>query len=587
MCRSLDPHLLAPDAGVHGDGAAVGGVLDGVAHHVHQHLLQPVPVPGDHGQGVVVLAYQGVAPALALQLHRPAHRADGVVQGEAAHFHVRPPGVQTAEGQQVLDDAGHPVRLADDDVQKAVFRLPGDALHVPEGLGVAADVGEGGAQLVGDIGHELLAHLLVLPLGGDVVHHRHHAAVLPLGDRSQVQLQDALAHRQLPGGEVGPLEAHDLLKGQLLSEEGVVVVEGHLPAQHPAGGGVAGEDGPVPGEGNHAVGHVQEEGVQLVALAGHLLQGVLQHGGHIVEGGGEDADLIGGFHRDGGPEVPRRHPLRPLGEALDGDDHGLAEQEGEEHGNEQAHQQRLENDEEELAVEVVNGAAVVVDVDDVGVLPAGDGDGGVHIVGGDIALVAHCVRAIGDAVAGGEEVLSGLEALEALLVVASGEERAGAAIQDIVVAGAGVEPQVAGLGLDHPLDGLKAVGLGGLQAQGVDKGGVGGIGAAEDGVHLLVELVDEKAGDIGDHEGAHHRHQGGDQQQHDKDQLHMKAAKHSGSFPAARQGSRGEDFWGTRLGPGGHSMDFRDSAMSMRRSLGRIPREMTRVNSSVMTKEIR
>ena len=117
--------------------------------------------------------------------------------------------------------------------------------------------------------------------------------------------------------------------------------------------------------------------------------------------------------------------------------------------------------------------------------------------------------------------------------------------------------------------------------------GIGGIGAAKDGIHLLIELVDEKAGDIGDHEGAHHRHQGGDQQQHDKDQLHMKAAKHSGSFPAARQGSRGEDFWGTRLGPGGHSMDFRDSAMSMRRSLGRIPREMTRVNSSVMTKEIR
>ena len=52
----------------------------------------------------------------------------------------------------------------------------------------AGEFGSTIAQLVGDIGHELLAHLLVLPLGGDVVHHRHHAAVLPLGDRSQVQL---------------------------------------------------------------------------------------------------------------------------------------------------------------------------------------------------------------------------------------------------------------------------------------------------------------------------------------------------------------------------------------------------------------
>ena len=141
----------------------------------------------------------------------------------------------------------------------------------------------------------------------------------------------------------------------MLPEEGVVVVEGDLPPQHLAGGGVAGEDGAVAGEGHHAVGHVEEQGVQLVALVLHRGQGVPQHGGHIVEGGGEDADLVGGLHLDGASEVPGGNPLRALGEPLDGGDHGFAQQEAEEHGDQKPHQQSLGDDEEELAVELADG----------------------------------------------------------------------------------------------------------------------------------------------------------------------------------------------------------------------------------------
>ena len=184
----LHPHIFSRDAGVHGDGAAVGGVLDGVAQHIHHHLLDAAAVSGDQGKSPAVGADQGVAVALGLQLHRPAHGLDGLPEGEADHLHVRPAGVQAAEGQQVLDDPGHPVRLADDDVQKAVLHGAGDVLAVPDGLRVAADVGQRGAQLVGDVGHELLAHLLVFPLGGDVVHYRHHPAVLPIGEGGQVEL---------------------------------------------------------------------------------------------------------------------------------------------------------------------------------------------------------------------------------------------------------------------------------------------------------------------------------------------------------------------------------------------------------------
>ncbi len=44
--------------------------------------------------------------------------------------------------------------------------------------------------------------------------------------------------------------------------------------EHPGGGGVGVDDLPLAGEGHHAVGHVEEQGVQLVALVLHLAQGV-------------------------------------------------------------------------------------------------------------------------------------------------------------------------------------------------------------------------------------------------------------------------------------------------------------------------
>ena len=455
-----------------------------------------------------------MAPALGLQLHRPAHRLDGVEKRETRHFDLRPAGIQAAEGQQILNNPGHAVRLADNDVQEIVLHILRNIIRIPDRLGVAADVGKGRAELMGDVCHELFAHLLIFSLGGNVVHHRHGAAALPVGHGGQVQLQNPLAHRQLPGSEVGPLQPHHPPQGQLLSEEGVVIVEGNLPAQHLTGGGIAGENSAVVGEGNDAVGHVEKERIQLIALAGHLLQGVLQDSCHIVEGGGQNADLIGGLHSNGRAEVPRRHPLRPLGQPLDGDNHGLAEEEGEQHGDQQAHQQGLDDDQEKLAVEGVDGIPVVVDINNVGVLAAVDGDGHVHIAGSDVALRAHAVRAGGDAGPGGQKVRRGLQALEPLLAVAAGQERAGAAIEDIVIPGVGVQSQVAGPGSDHVFDHLVAVGLGRLPAEGVNVGGVGGIGAAEHSVHLVVELVDIKAGNAGHHEGSHHRHQGGDEQEH-------------------------------------------------------------------------
>jgi hypothetical protein len=52
------------------------------------------------------------------------------------------------------------------------------------------------------------------------------------------------------------------------------------------------------------------------------------------------------------------------------------------------------------------------------------------------------------------------------------------------------------------------------------------VGILEGIAHLLVEPFQIKPGDAVDQEGAHDRHQGKDQKQHDQNQLHMQTAKH-------------------------------------------------------------
>ena len=101
----------------------------------------------------------------------------------------------------------HPVRFGDDDVQKTVGGVLGDvSAAIPQGLGVAADIGQRCAQLMGHIGHELLAPLLVAVLLGHVVEHDQHAAAGLVGEGGQIQLQRPVSHHHLTLGVVGPLE---------------------------------------------------------------------------------------------------------------------------------------------------------------------------------------------------------------------------------------------------------------------------------------------------------------------------------------------------------------------------------------------
>src|SRR5699024_4487964 len=135
------------------------------------------PVPYDLGQVRLQLYGEDVAVALGLQEHRVVDVPDGLFEGEGGQLQLALPRVEAGEGEQVLDDVGHAVGLVEDDPQEVRLHVRRDLPRpVGQGLGIAADIGEGRAQFVGDVGHEFPAHLLRLVLLGDVVDHHHHAA---------------------------------------------------------------------------------------------------------------------------------------------------------------------------------------------------------------------------------------------------------------------------------------------------------------------------------------------------------------------------------------------------------------------------
>ena len=137
-------------------------------------------------------------------------------EGEGAQAQLTAPGVKPGQGEQVLQNVGHAVGLVEDDPQEPVLHLRGQVSHpVVQSLGVALDVGQRGAQLVGHVGHKVLALLLrlfqLVDVGLQLLGHD----VEALGE-----LADLIAggHLQLPG-EV-PL-GH-LLDAKLPAEPGVV-----------------------------------------------------------------------------------------------------------------------------------------------------------------------------------------------------------------------------------------------------------------------------------------------------------------------------------------------------------------------------
>ena len=223
---------------------------------------------------------------------------------------------------------GHAVRFADDNVEKVILCLAAEIIaRLPNGLGIRADIGEGGSQLVGNVGDELLAALLGFALLGHVMQHDQNAAAFLVGKWRKVKLHAALADGKFPFHIVAALHGDDMGKRADGLEELAVNAFVRRAVQKLAGGGIAVNEAAAAVIGDHAVAHVEKKGIKLVAFVFHGLQRRVQHGRHVVERGGQNADFVRRFDGKRFIEVTGRNAFGTLGQLFDGVDHGFGEQE--------------------------------------------------------------------------------------------------------------------------------------------------------------------------------------------------------------------------------------------------------------------
>src|SRR5699024_11586863 len=107
---------------------------------------------------------------------------------------------------------------------------------------------------------------------------------------------------------------------------------------------------------------------------------------------------------------------------------------------------------EHLSDQAVHRVLVVQNIDDVLVVPPGDGQGHVHIVGGDVGLGPLLPLHQGPGQVGGVVLQSA-----PLLLVGSGQVGAGLPLQDIQGAAAAVQSQIAVVCLHDAQNGLRPV----------------------------------------------------------------------------------------------------------------------------------
>jgi hypothetical protein len=154
VVADLEHRAVAVRVEADGGGGARRGVRADVAEQVREHLADSRLVGGDHQAG------RDLRPHLALRFDRSrvGHRVPGQ-QGEVGLGQVEGRhAVEAGQFEQFGDEHAHPVGFLLDAPHR-VRQVGGAERALPVQLGVPADRGQRGAQLVGGVGGEL-AHLL-------------------------------------------------------------------------------------------------------------------------------------------------------------------------------------------------------------------------------------------------------------------------------------------------------------------------------------------------------------------------------------------------------------------------------------------
>ena len=291
-----------------------------MAHHVAQQvgedLGEAVAVTDDLERGGLlagglVAGVEGDEAAVALggQHHHVAEGPGGQV-GEVDRLHRHLPAlVDPGQLEEIVDEAPHPVGLGLDAPHDLTGLVRGHPAH-PVELAVAADGGQGGAQLVGGIGDEARHPLLGHDLGGE--------GALVLGEHrvdrplQRAHLRGARLGDQDAGGQVtvGDPCGHalDLAQGteravdQVGGEEGAHRDDRDVGQGHHEAGAL---------DGLHDVAQREGQGHRAGVLAGVLVPD--EQGNHppLVSG------LIGVDRRDREVVLVRVGQGAPVVQALD------------------------------------------------------------------------------------------------------------------------------------------------------------------------------------------------------------------------------------------------------------------------------
>ena len=151
-------HHVALFVGGKADDAPRRGEFDGVVHDVVHHLMHKIRVGKDHQTAAAqpLDVDFAVLDALFVRQH---HIGDGLPHIVAAGLDGHLARLQLGDVQHVLHQPGQPSCLLRDDGQIPLVFLRRDGA-VQHAVNESLDGGHGGAQLVGDVAHELAAGIV-------------------------------------------------------------------------------------------------------------------------------------------------------------------------------------------------------------------------------------------------------------------------------------------------------------------------------------------------------------------------------------------------------------------------------------------
>ena len=252
-------------------------------------------------------------------------------------------GVEAGEPQQVRDQPLHAGGMARNDVEKPLARS--DLRLVRQRVHRTANRRQRRSQLVGDVGHEVLADLHCTAIVAHVVQHDDHAGLVLLRvrrgarqthpDRLRAQRDFRLA------GPAGFERTPDLLRHFRMPDQlDIVAVDGRLlDLQHAAYRVVGHLHQAAPVHDEHALGHAGENCIRQPAASGQLRETAaeLLHGG--VERPGHRADLVVPVRTDLRRQVSRRIAPRHRRDHADAPAHRRRSDPGEDESPGESHQQ--------------------------------------------------------------------------------------------------------------------------------------------------------------------------------------------------------------------------------------------------------